>query len=173
MKTLIPKQLCNIWPILSRFYSMKVKAHKIAISKCGSLKMDERKQTFWHEDLSCGSVSHKGTPTSTLLKHSRRVLLPGNQVSSVNTITVILIPIFTKGDCPQGGVSVPRTISSTPLHTKPEGRWLAGEPPRLQGCRRTEIQVLIYSRTTHKAATPYSLTGAADFCRTHPIHRFF
>ena len=38
VKTLIPKELCNLWPILSRFYSMKVKAHKIAISKCGSLK---------------------------------------------------------------------------------------------------------------------------------------
>ena len=32
----------------------------------------------------------------------------------------------------EGGVSVPRTILSMPLHTKPEGRWRAGEPPMLQ-----------------------------------------
>ena len=38
MKTLIPKELCNLYLILSRFYFIKVKAHKIAISKCGSLK---------------------------------------------------------------------------------------------------------------------------------------
>ena len=38
VKILISKELCNLWPILLRFYSMKVKAHKIAISKCRSLK---------------------------------------------------------------------------------------------------------------------------------------
>ena len=47
-------------------------------------------------DLSRGSVSHKGTPTSILLKHSQRVLLLGHQVSSVNTITVTLAPGSTK-----------------------------------------------------------------------------
>ena len=41
----------------------------------------------------------------------------------------------------EGGVSVPRTMLSTPLHTKPEGRWRDGEPPMLQGGRRTEVQV--------------------------------
>src|SRR6185503_12376623 len=41
-------------------------------------------------------VSHKVTPTSTLLKHSLRVLLLGNQVSSVDNTTVTLIPISTK-----------------------------------------------------------------------------
>ena len=61
---------------------------------------DESKRTLDARILSRGSVCHKGTPTSTLLKHSLRVSLPGNQVSSVNTITVTLIPISTKGDCP-------------------------------------------------------------------------
>ena len=42
------------------------------------------------------SASHKGTPTSTLLKHSQRVLLLGHQVSSVNTITVTLASGSTK-----------------------------------------------------------------------------
>src|SRR6185503_20575021 len=43
-----------------------------------------------------GSVSHKGTPTSTLLKHSLRVLLLGNQISSADSTMVTLIPISTK-----------------------------------------------------------------------------
>ena len=32
-----------------------------------------------------------------------------------------------------GGLSVPRTMSSTPFHTKPEGQIHASKPPRLQG----------------------------------------
>jgi len=52
---------------------------------------------LWYGDLSRGSVSHKGTPTSTLLKHSQRVLLLGNQVSPEDTKpTVTLIPGSTK-----------------------------------------------------------------------------
>ena len=46
--------------------------------------------------LSRGSVSHKDTPTSTLLKHSLRVSLLGNQVSSADSTTVTLIPDSTK-----------------------------------------------------------------------------
>ena len=70
--------------------------------KCGSLKSrDERKQTLDTRIYPVVRIATKAPPTSTLLKHSRRVSLPGNQVSSVNTITVTLIPIFTKGDCPR------------------------------------------------------------------------
>ena len=58
----------------------------------------------------------------------------------------------------KGGVFAPRTILSTPLHTKPEGRWRASEPPMLQGDRRTEIQVWFTLESKHKAATPFSLT---------------
>ena len=58
----------------------------------------------------------------------------------------------------EGGVSVPRTILSTPLHTKLEGRWRAGEPPMLQGGRRTEIQWLVHSRTTAQGSQSYLLT---------------
>ena len=31
------KGFSNLWPILSRYYSMKVKAHKDCNMKCGSL----------------------------------------------------------------------------------------------------------------------------------------
>ena len=60
---------------------------------------DERKRTLDTRIYPVVRIATKA-PTSMLLKHSRRVSLPGNQVSSVNTITVTLIPIFTKGDCP-------------------------------------------------------------------------
>jgi len=101
---------------------------------------------------------HKDAPTSTLLKHSRRVLLPGNQVSSVNTITVTLIPIFTKRDCPQRRGLRPRTKLSTPLHTKPEGRRLAGEPPKLQGWPAHQDTSLVHSRTIAQGSKPCLIT---------------
>ena len=60
---------------------------------------DERKRTLDTRIYPMVRIATKAPPTSMLLKHSRRVSLPSNQVSSVNTITVTLIPIFTKGDC--------------------------------------------------------------------------
>ena len=52
-----------------------------------------------------------------LLKHSRRVSLPGNQVSSVNTITVTLIPIFTKRVCPRRrGLRPPHNVVDAAPH---------------------------------------------------------
>src|SRR6185312_17349984 len=69
--------------------------------KYGSLKEGLEEANSRHEDLSRGSDYHKDAPISTLLKHSRRVSFPGNQVSFVNTITVTLIPIFTKRNCPR------------------------------------------------------------------------
>ena len=48
--------------------------------KCVSLKSGIGEANSWRECLSRGSVSHKGTPTSMLLKHSQRVLVLGNQV---------------------------------------------------------------------------------------------
>src|SRR6185437_13342089 len=81
------------------------------------LKERDEKANSRHEDLSRGSDCHKGAPTSTLLKHSRRVSLPGNQVSFVNTITVTLIPIFTKGDCPRRrGLCPPHNIVDAAPH---------------------------------------------------------
>ena len=46
----------------------------------------------------------------------------GNQVSSVNTITVTLISISLREIAHEEGVSVHRIMLSTLLHTKPEGR---------------------------------------------------
>ena len=46
------------------------------------------------------------------------------------------------------GVSVPRTRLSTPLHTKSEGRRLAGEPSKLQGWPAHQDTILVPSRTT-------------------------
>ena len=93
-----------------------------------------------------------------MLKHSRRVSLPGNQVSYVNTITVTLIPISTKGDCPRRRGLHPRAKLSTPLYTKPEGRRLAGEPPKLQGWPAHQDTGLVHSRTIAQGSNPYLIT---------------
>src|SRR6185436_14615773 len=93
-----------------------------------------------------------------LLKHSQRVSLPGNQVSSVNTITVTLIPIFTKRDCPRMRGLHPRTKLSTPLHTKPEGRRLAGKPPKLQRWPAHQDTILVHFRTTAQGSKPCLIT---------------
>jgi hypothetical protein len=53
---------------------------------------------------------------------------------------------------------VPRTKSSSPLHTKPEGRWLAGKPPRLQGAGTPRYNLWFTQEPAHKVATSYSLT---------------
>ena len=57
---------------------------------------DRGKQTLDAGVYPVVRFSHKGTPTSMLLKHSLRVLLLGHQVSSVNTITITLAPGSTK-----------------------------------------------------------------------------
>ena len=88
-----------------------------ALSKCGSLKEGWEEADSRHEDLSCGSDCHKGAPTSMLLKHPQRVSLPGNQVSSVNTIIVTLIQILTKGDCPRRrGLRPPHNVVDAAPH---------------------------------------------------------
>ena len=58
----------------------------------------------------------------------------------------------------EGGISVPRTISSTPLHTKPEGRWLAGEPPKLQGWPAHQDTRMVHFRTTAQGSKPCLIT---------------
>ena len=119
--------------------------------KCGSLKRRGEEANSRHEDLSRGSVSHKGTPTSILLKHSQRVSLPGNQVSSVNTITVTLIPIFTKGDCPQRrGLRPPHNVVDAAPHQAGGSLTCrrATNAPRRPAHRNTSV---VHSRTSHKA----------------------
>ena len=72
-------------------------------------------------------------------------------------------------------------MSSTPLHTKPEGRRLASEPARLQGGRRTVIQLWLHQSRASDLPTTIGCTdamsigsfGATDFSRTRPIQHFF
>ena len=47
-----------------------------------------------------------------------------------------------------GSLHVPYTKLSSPLHTKPEGRWFAGEPLKLQAPR---YKLELHSSTSHKA----------------------
>ena len=98
---------------------------------------------LWHEDLFRGSVSHKGTPTSTLLKHSQRVLLLGNQVSSKDTkSTVTLIPGSTKELLHQGRGSTRPSYKACWRCSTPSRRVVdvAGESPRLQGWPAHRVQ---------------------------------
>ena len=127
--------------------------------KCGNVKAGLEEANSRHEDLSRSSVSHKGTPTSTLLKYSRRVLLSSNQVSSVNTITVTLIPLSTKELAHEGWGSprpLHRVVDAAPHQAI--GSLTCRRATNAPRGRRTEIQVLTHSRTTHKAVTPCSLT---------------
>ena len=83
----------------------------------------------------------------------------GNQISSVNTITVTLIPIFTKKLLHKwwGSPRPPHKI----VHTAPHqvGGSLTcrrvTKTPRMPAHRDL---LVVHSRTTHKAATPCSLT---------------
>jgi hypothetical protein len=57
-----------------------------------------------------------------------------------------------------GDLHVLCTKISTPLHTMPEGRRRAGEPPRLQECRCTKVQDWFTLEPQHKATSPCSCT---------------
>jgi hypothetical protein len=57
----------------------------------------------------------------------------------------------------EGGLHVPRIKLSSPLHTKPEGRWLADEPPELQGAGTPRYNFWFTQEPAHKASTPCSL----------------
>ena len=57
----------------------------------------------------------------------------------------------------EGGVSVPAMLS-TSLHTKPEGRWLVGEPLKLQRWSVHQDTMLVHSRTTAQGSKPCLIT---------------
>jgi hypothetical protein len=57
----------------------------------------------------------------------------------------------------EGGLHDPRTKPSSLLHTKPEGRRLAGKPPRLQRAGTPRYNLRFTQKPAHKAATPCSL----------------
>ena len=94
---------------------------------------DERKQTL-----------------DTFLKHSLRVSLPGNQVSSVNTITVILISIFTKGDCPRKrGLRPPHNVVDAASHQAGGSLTCRRATNCSKGPAHRNTSV-VHSRTNHK-----------------------
>ena len=136
------------------------KGTQIASMKCGSLKSGiDKKTNSWRGCLSRGSVSHKGTPTSTLLKHSLRVSLLGNQVSSADSTTVTLIPGSTKELLHKGWGS-----------TRPPHKVVVAAPHKVGGSmtlpvshqapkgRRTKISSWFNKEPQHKGSRPCFLT---------------
>src|SRR6185312_16245602 len=82
----------------------------------------------------------------------------GNQVSSVNTITVTLIPIFTKGDCPRRrGLRPPHTVVDAAPHQAGGSLTCrrATKAPRRPEHRDT---TLVHSRTTAQGSKPCLIT---------------
>jgi hypothetical protein len=58
----------------------------------------------------------------------------------------------------EGDLHVPRIKPSSPLHTKPEGQWLADEPPKLQGAGTPRYNLWFTQEPAHEAAMACSLT---------------
>ena len=96
---------------------------------------DRRKQTLDAGVYLVVRLATKATPTSTLLKHSLRVLLLGNQVSPVNSITVTLIPISTKELLHKGWGSPRPPHKDRPRRSTKSRRVVdvAGEPQSSKG----------------------------------------
>ena len=94
-----------------------------------------------------------------MLKHSLRVLLLGNQVSSADSTTVTLIPFFTK-----------ESLHKEWGSPRPPHKVVVTAPPQVGGSmtyqratnaprgRRTEIQVWFTLEPKYKATTRCSLT---------------
>jgi len=72
------------------------------------------------------------------------------QFSSMNTITVILIPLFTKELAHNGSPRPPYKIVDTASH-QAGGSLTYRRATRLQGGQRTDIHDLVHSKTSHKA----------------------
>ena len=92
------------------------------------------------------------------MKHSLRVSLPGNQVSSVNTITVTLILIFTKGDCPRRrGLRPPHNVVDAAPHQARGSLTCrrATKCPRRPAHRDTRM---VHFRTTTQGSKPCLIT---------------
>src|SRR6185312_11834352 len=129
--------------------------------KCRSLRRGMRES----ELSTRGYIPWFGLPQRHLyvhvvegLKHSRRVSLPSNQVSPVNTITVILIPIFTKGDCPRRrGLRPPHNVVDATPHQAGGSLTCrrATNAPKRPAHRDTS---LVHSRTTAQESKPCLIT---------------
>ena len=138
--------------IYSLFYqetTLENKGTQIASMKCGSLKSGIGEANSRCGCLSRGSVSHKGTPTSMLLKHSLRVSLLGNQVSSVDKTTVTLILISTKELLHKGWGSPRPPHKNRSCRSTPNRRIVdvAGEPQSSKVPVHQDF-FLVHKRTT-------------------------
>ena len=104
-------------------------------------------------------VSHKGTPTSTLLKHSLRVLLLGNKVPSADSTMVTLILISTKELLHKGWGS-PRPPHKV-VHAAPHQVGGSLTLPASHQCSKGAAHrdtMLVHSRTTAQGTTHCSLS---------------
>ena len=118
-------------------------------------------------DLSRGSVRYKATPTPRCW--STHYCFP--VIKSLPGLFLTLPPSLCKSprsprsrfplrsiSTKDEGLHIPRTKSSTLLHTKPESRRRAGEPQRLQGWPVHQDTLVVHSKTSTQGSTPCSLT---------------
>ena len=93
--------------------------------KCESLnRRDGKKQTVDTRIYFVIRIATKARSYIYIVEALTKSIASGNQISSVNTITAILIPLSTKELAHKewgGGSPYPRTKLSTPLHIKSEG----------------------------------------------------
>ena len=138
--------------------------------KCGSLKSRIGDSKFLTRGLSRGSVSHKGTPISTLLKHSLRVSLLGNQVSSADSTTITLIPGSTKELLHKGWGS-PRPPTQRCRRRSTPSRRVDDVPTSIQSSKVPAHQnlLLVHSRTTAQRLQAFQ----SHSLRVNPLHNTF
>ena len=147
---------------------MKVKAHKLQYEMRKLKERDERKQTLNTRIYPVVRITTKAPLRPRCWRtHEEYHFPPIKSLPWIQSRSPwsrsSLREIAHKG-----GVSVPRTKMSMPLHTKPEGRWLAGEPPKLQGGRRTVIQLWFTLEPQHKDLNlTWSLTQDLPSTNTH------
>ena len=122
-------------------------------------KRGRRKRTLDAGVYPVVRFSHKGTPISMLLKHSLRVSLLGNQVSSADSTTVTLILISTK-ELHHKGWGSPRPpykdVVATPHQVG--GSMTCRRVTNAPMCRRTEIFFWFTQEPEHKGTKPCLFT---------------
>ena len=133
--------------------------------KCRNVKEGTRGSKF----VTQGFISrHYASPSPMLLKHLTTIMLPDHQVSSGNLldlplkhmpssrVTLILLSsteLFHEG----WDIHVPRTQSSTPVHTKPWSKTCQQVSKTPRG-RLTEIQVWFKNQATRQQHVALSLS---------------
>ena len=126
--------------------------------KCGSLKGGMRGSELSTRGFILWFGLPQRRPYVHVVEALTKSIASGNQVSSVNTITATLIPIFTKGDCPRRrGLRPPHNIVDAAPH-QAGGSLTCRRATNAPRGRRTEIQEWFTLELVHKATKPCSLT---------------